>query len=245
MGAQIHITMTAATLAGTSDTPGRLPGGGVVPAALARRIACQPTSTWYRLLTDPTGRLLDLSATGYRPSAPLSRAVSVLHPTCIAPGCTRPALGCELDHETPWPAGPTDLGNLSPKCKSHHTAKTAGRLHSAKDADGAVTWTYPTGHTYTTRPPRHPVDHWPQHWVEPDSQHQVQQALAALQRETDRRNRDDITELQHHVLDQRLARWEAQTPPDPWPDRHGEHHECEPSYEEYTATRPTLQVMLS
>lgn len=134
---------------------------------------------------------------------------------------------------------------MSPKCKGHHTAKTAGRVSTSKAPDGSITWRYPTGHSYTTRPPRHPVDHWPQHWVEPDSQHQVQQALAALQRENDRRTRDDITDLKRHALDQRLAHWEAQAPPDRCPDRDSEQHESEPSYEEYTAARSTLQAMLS
>jgi hypothetical protein len=156
-----------------------------------------------------------------------------------------PATGCELDHETPWPAGPTALGNLSPKCKTHHTAKTAKRLSSAKNTDGAVTWRYPTGHTYTTSPPPHPVDEWPQHWVEPDSQRQVQQALAALRRETDRQTRDQITGLKRHALDQRLAHWETQSSPAPGHDRHDQPRESEPSYEEYTATRTALQAMLS
>jgi Domain of unknown function (DUF222) len=264
VGARVHLTMTAATLAGAADTPARVPGGGVIPAALARRIALDPTSTWYRLLTDPTGQMLDLSATGYRPTAALSRAVTAWHPTCVAPGCTRPATGCELDHDTPWPAGATTAGNLSPKCKTHHTAKTAGRLSTTKQPDGTVTWTYPSGHTHTTSPPPHPVDTWPTTWTEPDSSTQVQHALQALQRETDRNTRDRITALKQHALDQRLHTWETQPPPNDrhehrpdhrpeqrpehWPDQRTDDldtYACEPNYEEYTATRPTLLAMLS
>jgi hypothetical protein len=260
VGARVHITMTAATLAGAADTPAQVPGAGVIPAALARRIAADPTSTWYRLLTDPTGQMLDLSATGYRPTAPLSRAVTAWHPTCVAPGCTRPATGCELDHDTPWPEGPTTAGNLSPKCKTHHTAKTAGRLSTSKQPDGTVTWTYPSGHTYTTSPPPHPVDTWPTTWTEPDSAAQVQHALQALHRETNRNTRDRIANLKQHALDQRLHTWETQPPPDTrhdhLPDHRPDHrpdqptddldtYACEPSHEEYTATRPALLAMLS
>ncbi len=156
--AQVYVTMTLASLAGYSDAPARLPGGGVIPASLARRIAAEPGSTWYRLLTDPAGHMLELSSQAYTPAPPVSRSVQAQHQTCVGIGCPRPAGQCDHDHERPWPHRPTAQHDLSPKCRSHHNHKTSGRLASSKYPDGTVVWTYPTGHVYTKHPPRHPVD---------------------------------------------------------------------------------------
>jgi hypothetical protein len=202
----------------------------VVPASVARRVASQPGSTWYRLLTDPAGNILDQSSTGYRPGAALTRAVQAWHQTCVAPGCTRPADAAQADHEVPWPHGPTSAGNLSPKCPRHHIGKTAGRFASTKAADGTITWTYPTGHTYTTNPPRHPVDAWPTDWTEPDSLTHIQHGLAALCRETDRATRARVDDLRRRLIERRLTTWYAQAPPDP-----------EPSTDDYAALRDLRQ----
>ncbi len=46
-----------------------------MPAGLARAIAADPDATWYRMLTDPAGRMVELSTTSYRPTAPIWRYV--------------------------------------------------------------------------------------------------------------------------------------------------------------------------
>jgi len=55
----VQVTVSLETLAGASEAPGELAGFGPIPAFLARHIAADPTGTWRRLLTDPTGRLLE------------------------------------------------------------------------------------------------------------------------------------------------------------------------------------------
>ena len=57
----VHVTVPLSTLLGTSDEPGFLSGDHPVPADLLRLIAGDPSSTWYRLLTDDAGRFCDLS----------------------------------------------------------------------------------------------------------------------------------------------------------------------------------------
>ncbi|MGH3367305.1 MAG: DUF222 domain-containing protein [Nocardioidaceae bacterium] len=215
--ARVNITLSLATLMGFSDRPSRLQDGQTIPACIARQIANQPNSVWYRLLTDDTGRMLELSARGYRPGAALTRSVQAEHPVCVQIGCRHPAHGCESDHETPWPTGATTLANLSPKCPRHHRGKTAGHFHSHKDADGTNTWTYPTGHTYARHPPRHPLNHWPDDWVEPESLTHIQAGLAALEREQARKLRARIDRIEQQILDRRLARWCSRSAPDPEP----------------------------
>ncbi|MGB8404366.1 MAG: DUF222 domain-containing protein, partial [Mycobacterium sp.] len=63
----------------------------------------------------PVARAGDLGALDrYRPSAAMADFVRTRHLTCSFPGCDAPAVHCDIDHVTPWPAGPTHPGNLSP-----------------------------------------------------------------------------------------------------------------------------------
>jgi hypothetical protein len=62
---------------------------------------------------------------------------------------------CDLDHDTPWPRGPTSVTNLDPKCRRHHNAKTLGVFHATLTAGPGtgprtVHWTLPAGVQVTT-----------------------------------------------------------------------------------------------
>ena len=74
------------------------------------------------------------------------------NPHCTAYDCPRIAAGAELDHDTPWPRGPTDADNLQPPCPRHHQIKTRRLVHTTLAPDGAVTTRLLTGTTITTRP---------------------------------------------------------------------------------------------
>jgi hypothetical protein len=91
---------------------------------------------------------------GYRPSAGLARFVRARDLTCRFPGCTTPAVNCDIDHVIPYPVGPTHPSNLACLCRKHHLLKTfwTGDWELALLPDGASVWTSPTGHTYTTYP---------------------------------------------------------------------------------------------
>jgi hypothetical protein len=91
------------------------------------------------------------------PSEAIARHVRAAAPTCSFYDCPRQARSCDLDHDTPWPRGPTSVTNLDPKCRRHHNAKTLGVMHTQLTAGpGAcrrtVHWTLPAGIDVTTSP---------------------------------------------------------------------------------------------
>ena len=92
---------------------------------------------------------------GYRPGAALDRYVRARDRRCRQPGCRRRVpLGGELDHDRPWPDGPTSAGNLAGYCTGHHRGKhqAPGWQHSLAE-DGTLTVLTPTGLVATTTPP--------------------------------------------------------------------------------------------
>jgi hypothetical protein len=115
--------------------------------------------------TDPDTQItlrpvLDLNShrhtTAYRPTEPIREHVSLTHPTCVFPGCTRPSRGCDLDHIVPYDqGGPTCPCNLAPLCRLHHRLKTHGgwRYHPiGPNAHHGYHWTSPMGQTYWRHP---------------------------------------------------------------------------------------------
>ncbi len=109
---------------------------------------------------DPgTGALVDrhgaLATNAYRPGKELTELVKARDGRCRFPGCHVAARCCDLDHLTPWPAGPTTAGNLACLCRRHHRTKQRPGWTVRIHPDATLTWTDPTGRTRTT----HPVDH--------------------------------------------------------------------------------------
>lgn len=98
-----------------------------------------------------------LSTTAYSPTEGIARHVRAEAPTCSFYDCGRRAHDSDIDHDTPWPDGPTCVTNLDPKCRRHHNLKTLGLLTTrlrAGPGNGprAVDWTGPGGLSITTRP---------------------------------------------------------------------------------------------
>ncbi len=150
--ARADVIVAATTLLGLDDQPGELPGFGPIPADLARLLA--GNATWRRILTDPTsGAILDVGRTRYRPPADLDSHVRSRDRTCTFPGCRVPAHVCDLDHTVPFPLGPTADHNTGAECRHHHRGKHEAGWTLVQPRPGHFTWTLPTGHTYTTKPP--------------------------------------------------------------------------------------------
>jgi hypothetical protein len=84
----VQVSVALSTLLGLDDQPGELDGHGPIPAALARRVAADPTGTWTRLVTDPLGRLLDYGRTRYKPPQDLADLITARDRTCgdVPPG---------------------------------------------------------------------------------------------------------------------------------------------------------------
>jgi hypothetical protein len=155
----IQVTVSLATLLGLSDHPGELAGYGPIPPAMARALASDPNGTWRRILTDELGRVIDYGRRVYRPPAHLDRFIRARDHICTFPNCHRQAITCELDHVIPWTdAGETNQHNLVAVCARHHHLKHDADWTNHHDPEtGTVTWTSPTGHTYTNPPTLHPT----------------------------------------------------------------------------------------
>jgi hypothetical protein len=98
-----------------------------------------------------------LQVDSHDPTEVIARHVRAAAPTCSFYDCPRQARSCDLDHDTPWPRGPTSVANLDPKCRRHHNAKTFGVMQTRLTAGpGAgprtVHWTLPCSLRVTTSP---------------------------------------------------------------------------------------------
>lgn len=153
--ATIVVTVPALTLLGVGSEPATLDGYGPIDLDTARRLAGQATS-WVRVLSHPvTGAALALDRSTYRVPTALRRWLGVTSPTCVFPGCGRPARDCDLDHLTAWSeGGVTDDDNLAPECRHHHRLRHETRWHPSRAPDtGEVRWISPLGSEIAEDPP--------------------------------------------------------------------------------------------
>ena len=93
-----------------------------------------------------------LSTDRYTPTTAIADHVRAHYPTCTRPGCHRTSRGCDLDHDEPWPRGPTSVTNLNPKSRRCHRWKTLRLWRSAMHPNGTITWTSYAGTRLTHRP---------------------------------------------------------------------------------------------
>ncbi|MEN4479529.1 HNH endonuclease signature motif containing protein [Mycolicibacterium cosmeticum] len=124
--------------------PGVLLDGAVVPAAMLADLVA--TGAKVKPVADPADPMAEPR---HDPSEKLTAVVRARHLMCAFPGCGRAADRCDVDHVVAWPAGATHPGNLQPLCREHHLLKTFCGWTPQLAPDGTVTWTAPTGHTYT------------------------------------------------------------------------------------------------
>jgi Domain of unknown function (DUF222) len=145
----IEVIAEQASIDGSSENPGYMPGFGAVPAPMLRELAATAQ-------LKPVPLPPPVCEPGYRPSAALARFVRCRDLTCRFPGCDAPAAVCQIDHTIPYPVGPTHPSNLKLLCVFHHLLKTfyigLGGWADRQLPDGTVIWTAPTGHTYVTKP---------------------------------------------------------------------------------------------
>ncbi|WP_131827721.1 DUF222 domain-containing protein, partial [Mycolicibacterium conceptionense] len=107
--AVLHVLAQRATVDGTSDAPGYLPGYGILPAESVRNLAGRATIKPVRVPAAPEPA--EASEPGYRPSVALSEFIRWRDLTCRFPGCDAPVARCDIDHTAPWPVGPTHPSN--------------------------------------------------------------------------------------------------------------------------------------
>lgn len=123
--AVIGVLVPVTSLAGLTDEPGEaFDGSFALPAGMVRDLAAEPGTLFYRVMTDPLGKILDIAEIGRFPSARLHTAIEIRDGTCQFATCNRPAAECDKDHELPYPHGPTSGANLGALCRRHHQMKT-------------------------------------------------------------------------------------------------------------------------
>jgi hypothetical protein len=90
---------------------------------------------------------------GYRPGAELERFLRARDRRCRQPGCRNRV--AELDHNVPWPDGPTAAHQMTGFCTGHHRGKhqAPGWNYDLTD-QGTLVVTTPTGMTATPTPRR-------------------------------------------------------------------------------------------
>jgi hypothetical protein len=155
----IQVSVALSTLLGADNEPGELDGHGPIPAALARRLADDPTGTWRRLVTDPVGKLIDYGRTVYQPPAALRDFVVARDRTCRYPSCNRPTCRCEIDHIDSWEdGGETNEPNLHGLCCRHHHFKHDTDWTVERRPDGTTVWTNPAGETFVVDAATYPID---------------------------------------------------------------------------------------
>jgi hypothetical protein len=84
----------------------------------------------------------------YVPGRRLRHLLQARNQTCTAPACNAQAVYCDLDHTVPYPDGPTDQCNLTPKCRRHHRTKQAPGWNATQPTPDTTTWTTPSGRTH-------------------------------------------------------------------------------------------------
>ncbi|MDZ4235647.1 MAG: HNH endonuclease signature motif containing protein, partial [Dietzia sp.] len=146
--------ITDTTTADAETTPASAPvfvfGAGLTPAPLLDELL-------------DGGRIREICHPGqiapeprYTPSRALAEFIRCRDLTCRFPGCDTPATLADIDHTVPYPLGPTHPSILNALCRFHHLLKTfwtgTQGWHDRQHPDGTITWTSPTGHTYTTHP---------------------------------------------------------------------------------------------
>lgn len=194
----VNLTVPIQTVMGISDNPGVLSGGEVIPAGLARAIAADPDSTWYRMLVDPAGQMVELSTKSYAPTPPILRDVVARWGGCFRPACATPATLSEFEHRKPYPQGKTDTENGWPACSEDQKVKHAPGFSISADADGSFTLHTATGFAHRIELPSQPVCDWDVDLPEaPEVQISASELLHALHhvisyRETDLPCREDL-----------------------------------------------------
>ena len=91
----------------------------------------------------------ELATDAYTPTPRMREQAVLTCPTCVFPGCGKPARRCDLDHINPWAAGGTTVSwNLAPLCRLHHRLKTLGHWTYERRTRTSFVWTSPLGRRY-------------------------------------------------------------------------------------------------
>lgn len=138
-----------------------IPGVGYIPPdAVAALMTNVDTKVSRALLDARTGTLVETSNPRYVITDSMRDFVAARDETCRMWGCNRRIRGssvepgADMDHATPWPAGPSTPANLSGLCRHHHLLKHSPRWTHILNPDGSTEWVSPGGVSAVTFPAR-------------------------------------------------------------------------------------------
>jgi len=147
---RVQVKVSADWLLGHSTEAPVLTGHGPLPADVALRLIAD--AGWKRIVYQPlTGALLDVGTTVHDPPAALREHILVRDAGCTQPICSNPRV--DLDHNTPFPHGPTSAANLRSRCRHHHHLKQHPAWQARVGQGGRIEWISPTGHAYPEHQP--------------------------------------------------------------------------------------------
>ena len=145
------VTMTYGNLMGTDDSPAERPDGSPMPAAMARKLACQAGIVPIVLGGDSVP--LDWGRARRFAQPQQNDALRLQYATCTLFGCTAKVEWCDAHHIVPFePDGLTNLDNLTPACDHCHDLVHRPGWGVKKDKAGVVTSWAPDGQTWVHHP---------------------------------------------------------------------------------------------
>lgn len=157
----LHIDYTTAR--GIAQNPAMLDGCFPITPSYARVLI--PQSDLSVLFTDPKSRtFLDRNPLRYVPSDEQAEFIRARDPICIAPGCLKPAIDCQLDHrvsynhDDPTTGGLTVVDEMAPLCIDDHQLKTHYGFDLQKDENGVWWWVTPLRYRHRIDPYRFSQD---------------------------------------------------------------------------------------
>ena len=160
-------------------------GDGRVLDLAPRPVRPEPTPTGMRdALTDMSRTPITLtpsswaSTPAHDPPPTMAELVRLRDRTCDGPlGAAIPARRCDLDHQQPWPDGPTATWNLTARSRRAHRLKHAG--WTPKPTTTGTRWTSPAGQTAHTTDHRRPHTPLPPdaRLPDPEQLHQLEAEL--------------------------------------------------------------------
>jgi len=130
--ARVFVVATAAGVQASVEhrdgqTTATVEGHGPVSTATLSYLVCG--ATLQRVLTTPTGAVLDRGRSTRLATRSQRTALAVRDGGCAAPGCTTAPWACEAHHFPAWEnGGSTDLDTMVLLCPTHHRAWHAHHL---------------------------------------------------------------------------------------------------------------------
>ncbi len=151
----VDLHLQLSTLMCLNDNPGIIPGYGPIIAEIARQVAHdqETNPAWMYSITDENGNLLHHGPIRRRPNATEKAFIKARDKTCRAPGCRKPAMNCDDDHQQEWANnGPSHRGNLCVLCRHHHRLRHERGFVIHNISAGTGMWEAPNGMFYIVLP---------------------------------------------------------------------------------------------